>query len=182
MAAGRSDVLNIRLSPDDIRNYDIPARFGGRVDADDLRQFKEQVAREVELLTEERLNAQRFPAAEAAAQQATHILVHARRTAEDQVRMAQAQVREMATEAQDLYDQIVADGHAARDEILIRANGQAEAIVAEAAARFPADAQAQIAFLDSFAELIASQLTHAVEVIRNRRPNRPDQAMDGVPA
>lgn len=181
MVAARSDVLNPRLSADDIRMWDPPHRFG-RIDPDELRQFLDRVAGEVAMLTEERLNAQRFPAAETAAQQATHILVSARRTAEEQLRGAQAQAREMSMAGQQHFDELVAGGQAQAEEIIVRAHGQAEAIIAEAAARFPVDAQAQIAFLDSFSDLIAAQLTHAVEVIRSRKPARPGSDADSVPA
>lgn len=181
VAARSSDVLNPRLSAADIRGWEAPSRFG-RLDPEEVRQFLERCAREVELLTEERHNAQRFPAAETAAQQATHILVSARRTAEEQVRAAQGQVREMTLAAQAQFDQIIGEGQREHEEILMRAQGQAQAIIAEAAVRFPADAQAQLTYIDSFTEFLIEQLRTTIGVLERRRPSKSITEADNIPA
>ncbi len=181
VTARSNDVLNPRISADDIRNWEAPSRFG-RLDQEDVRQFLAQVAREVELLTEECANARRFPAAETAATQATHILISARRTAEQQVRGAQEQAREITTAAQMQFDQIISDAQREREEILLSAQGQAQAIVTEAAVRFPADAQAQITYLDSFTEFLTAQLRTAIDVLERRRPVKAIAEADGLPA
>jgi hypothetical protein len=172
MAPASTGPLRRRLTADDIRNYDFPARFG-RPDMDDVRIFRERVAAEVEQLALEARDARRFPAAEVAAREATRILAGARRTGEGVIATAQAQARDVTLTARDRAERLVADGHALRDGILDQARGQAEAVVAEAAARFPVDAQAQVAYLQSFAELLTGQLRSAIEVLEARRPGMP---------
>lgn len=168
-----------RLTADDIRHYDFPRRLG-RVDPDDVRRFQQRVADEVELLTRERHNAQQFPVADVAAREATHILMHARRTGETVVRQGQDQARGMVSEAQALCERMIADGHARQQEMINSARDQAQAIVAEAAARFPADAQAQIAYLDTFTEVLVAHLrTAAASLERRRPPNRPGHPPQG---
>lgn len=165
MASARTrPVHNGRLSPDDIRGYGFGRKING-LDPDDVREFQHLAAEEVATLRREVHNAHRFPAAEVASREATRIMVHAQATGESVLRSAQERAR-----------QVVAEAHDHREEIVAGAARQADAIVAEAATRFPADTQAQAAYLDSFSELMISQLRSVIEVLDRRRPGGPGAA------
>lgn len=168
----RSELLgDPRLTAEEIRDYEFGRKLGlGGFDPEDVRDFQRRVADEVEQLAEEGQRAREFPVAEAAAREATHILVSARRTGEEFVRTAQGRAQEVSAEAQGRREQIIADAVGRRQDIITRAKDQADAIVREAADRFPADAQAQVAYLDSFREMLVGYLTHSAEILHRRLP------------
>jgi DivIVA domain-containing protein len=163
-------VRESRPSAEYVRSCEFSRKPFGGLDPDEVRDFQRRIAAEVERLTEEAANARRFPAAEVASRQATSILVHARRTGEDVVNRAQAMAREVAATAAEHRTQVIADGHDKSEAMIAQAREQAASVVAEAAARWPADAQAQLSYLDSFTALLVGQLTAAAEMLRSRAP------------
>ena len=150
-----------RLTPEQVRSITFPpARFGRRgLDEVHVRAFCAQVEEEIVYLLNERASLyqqaeqlrQRFrdpvdgePAymSGIAHLQAVQVMVNAQKTAERFVGEAQQYCRELAENARQRRDQLLAEARLSAATMMERADSEARLAVAEAAARTPAAAPA----------------------------------------
>jgi len=153
-----------RLTPEQVRSITFPpARFGRRgLDEVHVRAFCAQVEEEIVYLLNERASLyqqaeqlrQRFrdpvdgePAymSGIAHLQAVQVMVNAQKTAERFVGEARQYCRELAENARQRRDQLLAEARLSAAKLMERADSEARIAVAEAAARTPAAAPAAAA-------------------------------------
>ena len=188
-----------RLTPEQIRSVTFPpARFGRRgLDEVHVRAFCAQVEEEIVYLLNERASLyqqaeqlrQRFrdpvdgePAymSSIAHLQAVQVLVNAQKTAERFVGEAQQYCRELAENARQRRDQLLAEARLSAAKMMERADSEARLAVAEAAARAPAgppappsaseqeNLQGEIAYLRMYSEVYRTHLrTYLEALLRN---------------
>jgi DivIVA domain-containing protein len=188
-----------RLTPEQIRSVTFPpARFGRRgLDEVHVRAFCAQVEEEIVTLLNERASLyqqaeqlrQRFrdpvdgePAymSGIAHLQAVQVLVNAQKTAERFVGEAQQYCRELAENARQRRDQLLAEARLNAAKMMERADNEARLAVAEAAARTPAataagasgreqeNLQEEIAYLRMYSEVYRTHLrTYLEALLRN---------------
>lgn len=202
-----------RLTPEQIRSATFPsARFGRRgLDELHVRAFCAQVEEEIVYLLNERASLyqqaeqlrQRFrdpvdgePAymGSIAHLQAVQVMVNAQKTAERFVGEAQSYCRELAENARQRRDQLLAEARLSAAKMMERADHDARLAVAEAAARPPArtvseqeDLQGEIAYLRMYSEVYRTHLRAYLEaLLRNvdewaRAEQSPDSAQHDNP-
>lgn len=183
-----------RLTPEQIRSVTFPpARFGRRgLDEVHVRAFCAQVEEEIVYLLNEQASLyqqaeqlrQRFrdsvdgePAymSGIAHLQAVQVLVNAQKTAERFVGEAQQYCRELAENARQRRDQLLAEARLSAASMMERADSEARLAVAQAArtpARVPAseqeNLQGEIAYLRMYSEVYRTHLrTYLEALLRN---------------
>jgi DivIVA domain-containing protein len=181
-----------RLTPEQIRSITFPsARFGRRgLDEVHVRAFCAQVEEEIVYLLNERASLyqqaeqlrQRFrdpidgePAymSSIAHLQAVQVLVNAQKTAERFVAEAQQYCRELAENARQRRDQLLAEARLSAAKMMERADSEARLAAAEAAARTPARAsgseqenlQGEIAYLRMYSQVYRAHLRAYLEAL-----------------
>jgi DivIVA domain-containing protein len=179
-----------RLTPEQVRSATFPpARLGRRgLDEAHVRAFCAMVEEEIVFLLNERtslfqqaeqLRQQFRDAAEAgpghmsgiAHLQAVQILANAQKTAERYVSEAQAYCRELAENARDRHDVMIAEARRNAAKIMDQADSQARSAVAAVAARTLAPAgdggglQEEAAYLRTFSEVYRTHLRAYLEAL-----------------
>lgn len=178
-----------RLTPEQVRSMTFPlARFGRRgLDEAHVRAFCDQVGDEIVQLLNER--ASLFQEAEQlrdlfrdtadqapeymsgiAHMQAVQVLASAQKTAERFLGEAQEYCRDLAENARQRRDQLLAEARVSAAQVMERADSEARSAVAEAAARTSSNGehgnlQGEIAYLRTFSEVYRTHLRAYLEAL-----------------
>ncbi len=179
-----------RLTPDQVRSATFPsARLGRRgLDEAHVRAFCARVEEEIVFLLNERTSlfqqaeqlrqqfrdaaeAGRGPMSSIAHLQAVQILANAQKTAEQYVGEAQAYCRELAENARERHDVMIAEARQNAAKIMDQADSQARSAVADVAARTLAPVgdgsglQEEAAYLRTFSEVYRTHLRAYLEAL-----------------